>query len=159
LSLEFEWNAKKAKANETKHGISFVEAATVFADPLSLTIDDPDHSDKEDRFIIVGLSSAKRLLVVVHVERGDRIRIIGARLATPRERGRMKKPKPKKTADHMRDEYDFSGGVRGKLAKRFVGGANVVVLDPDVAKAFPDSAAVNEALRALLDTKRKKRAQ
>jgi hypothetical protein len=58
----------------------------------------------------------------------------------------------------MRDEYDFSGGVRGKHARRFAAGSNVVVLDPDVAKAFPDSAAVNEALRALLNTK-KKRAQ
>jgi hypothetical protein len=66
--------------------------------------------------------------------------------------------KPKKATDRMRDEYDFTGGVRSKHARRFTAGSNVVVLDPDVAKAFPDSAAVNEALRALLQTK-KKRAQ
>jgi hypothetical protein len=68
--------------------------------------------------------------------------------------------KPKKTTERMRDEYDFSGGVRGKHARRFGAGSNVVVLDPDVAKAFPDSAAVNEALRALLRSSTKpKRAQ
>ncbi len=66
--------------------------------------------------------------------------------------------KPKKATDRVRDEYDFSGGVRGKHARRIAPGSNVVVLDPDVAKAFPDSAAVNDALRALLHTK-KKRAQ
>ncbi len=86
MPLEFEWNARKAKANEAKHGVSFDEASTVFTDPLSLTIVDPDHSDEEERFVILGLSSSKRLLVVVHVERGDRIRIVGARTATRRER-------------------------------------------------------------------------
>jgi uncharacterized DUF497 family protein len=86
VSLTFEWDSGKARLNEDKHGVSFEEAATVFGDTLSLTIGDPDHSTTEDRFVILGLSARGRLLVVVHTERGDRIRIIGARLATRRER-------------------------------------------------------------------------
>ncbi len=86
MGLEFAWDTRKAKTNEAKHGVSFEEAASVFGDPLALTIADPDHSDEEDRFVLVGLSALKRLLVVVHVERGDTIRIIGARPATRRER-------------------------------------------------------------------------
>ncbi len=66
----------------------------------------------------------------------------------------MKKPEPKKRTDRkddeMRPEYDFTGGVRGKHVERYAKGTNIVALDPDVAKVFPDSAAVNEALRALL---------
>lgn len=69
----------------------------------------------------------------------------------------MAKNKREKPAERMRDEYDFSGGVRGKYARRFARGSNVVVLDPDVAKAFPDSAAVNDALRALLRSPPKRR--
>jgi uncharacterized protein len=84
--VEFEWDLHKAEANLEKHAISFEEATTVFGDPLSLTISDPDHSDDEKRFILLGQSYAGRLLVVVHTERGAGIRIIGARLATRRER-------------------------------------------------------------------------
>jgi len=84
--VEFEWDLHKAEANLEKHAISFEEATTVFGDPLSLTISDPDHSDDEQRFILLGQSYAGRLLVVVHTERGAGIRIIGARLATRRER-------------------------------------------------------------------------
>jgi hypothetical protein len=69
-----------------KHGVSFEEATTVFGDPLSLTIPDPAHSQIEDRFIILGRSHRHRLLVVVHTERGDNIRIISARPASRRER-------------------------------------------------------------------------
>lgn len=69
-----------------KHGVSFEKAATVFDDPLSLTIPDPLHSDDENRFIIVGFSGEQKLLIVVHTDRGDKIRIISARLATPNER-------------------------------------------------------------------------
>lgn len=76
----------KAKRNITKHGVSFEEAMTVFADPLSSTIHDPEHSDEEDRYIILGESSRRRLLVVVFTDRDDRIRIITASLATRRER-------------------------------------------------------------------------
>jgi uncharacterized DUF497 family protein len=86
MSLIFEWDGQKAKQNLEKHNVSFEEATTVFGDPLSLTIEDPLHSTDEERFVIVGESVRRRVLVVVHTERGDHIRIISARLATRRER-------------------------------------------------------------------------
>lgn len=86
MPLNFEWDGRKAKVNAAKHGVSFEEAATVFADPLSLTIPDPDHSQVEERFIILGKSHTGKLLVVVHTERGDNLRIISARRASRRER-------------------------------------------------------------------------
>lgn len=86
MNTEFEWDPKKAASNLLKHGVSFAEAATVFFDPLSLTVADPVHSIDEQRFVITGLSYQHRHLVVVHSDRGDRMRIISARLATPTER-------------------------------------------------------------------------
>ncbi len=86
MALIFEWDADKAKQNLRKHGVSFEESSTVFGDPLSLTIDDPDHSEKEERFVTIGISGWNRLLVVIHTDRGDRIRIISSRLAMPNER-------------------------------------------------------------------------
>lgn len=86
MALHFEWDHRKAAANRRKHKVSFEEAATAFADPLSLTIPDPDHSEDEDRFVLLGISYRNRLLVVVHTERGDNIRIISARKATRGER-------------------------------------------------------------------------
>jgi len=86
MALNFEWDEDKAKSNLAKHAVSFEEAATVFGDPLSLTIHDPAHSQVEDRFIIIGNSYQRKLLVVVHTERGDNIRIISARRAAKRER-------------------------------------------------------------------------
>jgi uncharacterized DUF497 family protein len=86
MPLSFEWDKTKAKSKLAKHGIDFAEAATVFGDPLSLTIPDPEHSQAEDRFIIVGTSHRRKLLVVVHTERGDNIRIISARRASRKER-------------------------------------------------------------------------
>ena len=86
MALVFEWDGGKASRNARKHGVTFEEAATAFADPASLTIPDPDHSAAEDRFILLGASVRDRLLVVVHVERGDRIRLISARRATRAER-------------------------------------------------------------------------
>jgi uncharacterized protein len=86
MALICEWDNGKARQNLKKHGVSFEEAATVFGDPLSLTIIDPSHSDHEERFIIIGESIRRRPLVVVHTERGDNIRIISARVGTPRER-------------------------------------------------------------------------
>ena len=84
--MEFEWDEAKSEANERNHGISFTEAMTVFADPLSLTAYDPDHSEFEDRYITMGLSAADRLLLVAHTDRGEITRIINAREATRRER-------------------------------------------------------------------------
>ena len=84
--LLFEWDKNKAKRNIEIHEISFDEASTVFKDTLSLTIHDPLHSDEEDRFTLIGNSVKSRLLVIVHTERGDKIRIISARKATKKER-------------------------------------------------------------------------
>jgi hypothetical protein len=84
--VEFEWDSEKAQSNLDKHGLSFDEAATAFGDPLSLAIADPDHSDDEDRSILLGESYAGRLIVVAFTERGERMRIVSARLATSRER-------------------------------------------------------------------------
>lgn len=86
MNLAFEWNPEKARTNARKHGVTFDEAATAFGDPLSATIPDPDHSDDEDRFILLVSTYQGRLVVVVHAERGDKIRIISARLATRTER-------------------------------------------------------------------------
>ena len=86
MNPEFEWDVLKAAANLEKHGVSFAEAVTVFFDPLSITIPDPEHSQDEGRFVITGLSYQHRPLVVVHTDRGARIRIISARSATLSER-------------------------------------------------------------------------
>ena len=86
MPLVFEWHGKKARSNLEKHGVSFEEAATVFGDPLSLTIEDPLQPGTERRFIVMGLSVRGRTMVVVHFERGERIRIISARVATSVER-------------------------------------------------------------------------
>lgn len=84
--MEFEWDTEKAASNLAKHGVSFAEAMTVFADPLEIMIADPDHSDSEFRFVSIGASATGRLLVVAYTERGGRTRIISAREATPKER-------------------------------------------------------------------------
>jgi len=84
--LLFEWDTDKAKKNIKVHGVSFDEASTVFKDNLSLTIYDPLHSEEEDRLILIGNSCKNRLLVIVHMERGDKIRIITARKAAKKER-------------------------------------------------------------------------
>ncbi len=84
--LLFEWDANKAEKNIKIHGVSFDEASTAFRDTLSLTIYDPLHSDEEDRLILIGNSCKNRLLVIVHTEREDKVRIISARKATRKER-------------------------------------------------------------------------
>ena len=86
--LQFEWDAAKNHANQRKHRVSFEEAQTVFSDEQGLLIHDPDDSEEEDRFVLLGLSSSLRMLVVCHCYReGDNvIRIISARKANRRER-------------------------------------------------------------------------
>jgi uncharacterized DUF497 family protein len=84
--MRFEWDPEKARRNLAKHRVSFEEAATAFADPLSITRFDPDHSADEDRYLLLGATHAGRLVVVAHTDRGGSIRIISARLATRRER-------------------------------------------------------------------------
>jgi hypothetical protein len=87
LSLIFEWDEKKADDNLRKHGVSFDEAKTVFNDPFSVTIYDPDHVSDKERYIDIGLSSKGRLIVVSYIERGEKIRIISSREATRKEQG------------------------------------------------------------------------
>jgi len=84
--VTYEWDPAKAAANLRKHRISFVEAASVFLDPMALTFGDPDHSDEEDREITIGVSTKRRVLFVSHTARGNRIRIISVRKATRKER-------------------------------------------------------------------------
>ncbi len=84
--MEFEWDEAKAEANFRKHGVTFPEAATAFANPLAAIFPDPDHSDAEFREILVGHSERNRLLVVSFTERGANIRIISARVASTGER-------------------------------------------------------------------------
>ena len=83
---EFEWDDEKAVKNLKKHEVSFEEGATIFNDPLIATISDPDHSEADERHISTGISVQGRVLVVVHTERGERIRLISCRKATSTER-------------------------------------------------------------------------
>ena len=87
ITLGFEWNDRKAAANLKKHGVSFEEAKSVFVDERAKLIDDPDHSENEDRFVLLGMSSALRILLVCHCYRskGNVIRIISARKAVSKE--------------------------------------------------------------------------
>jgi len=84
--MEFEWDPKKADANKRKHGITFHEGTSIFGDPFAITFADPDHSEDEERYITFGLSTQERPLVVSHADRGNRTRIISARLMTRKER-------------------------------------------------------------------------
>lgn len=86
--MRFDWDAAKGRDNLRKHGISFDEAETVFSDDQALLSPDPDHSDDEDRFVLLGMSATLRVLTVVHCYRADQetIRLISARKATRSER-------------------------------------------------------------------------
>lgn len=88
VELHFAWDPRKAVENQRKHGVSFQEAETVFTDDFAILIDDPEHSDEEDRFLLLGLSTKLRTLVVVHCYRkaDEVIRLISARKATRKER-------------------------------------------------------------------------
>jgi len=86
MSIEFVWDAAKALANLHKHRVSFLEAVTAFEDSLSLTVPDPEHSSGEARYLLIGMTRAGRLVVVLHTDRGSRLRLISARLPTRRER-------------------------------------------------------------------------
>jgi uncharacterized DUF497 family protein len=89
MTIEFEWDATKAKTNLGKHRISFEEATSAFYDALSVTIADPDHSVDESRFLLIGMTTIRRL--VAHTDRNGRIRIINARRATRKERASYEK--------------------------------------------------------------------
>ena len=84
--MQFEWDSNKEARNKAKHGVAFVEACTVFENPLSSTVPDPDHSEGGARFLTFGVSAERPPLVVAHAEHDDRIRVISSRLMTRRER-------------------------------------------------------------------------
>lgn len=84
--MKFDWDKNKAASNLSKHGVSFDEATTIFNDPLYADFYDPDHSDDEERYLIIGESSQGRLLITSYTERGKSIRLISARLVTRAER-------------------------------------------------------------------------
>ena len=84
--LRFEWYAPKATVNRAKHKVTFEEASTVFGDPLGRLTDDPRHSEGEERFVLLGKSDKRRLLVVLFTERGEAIHLISARKPTRHER-------------------------------------------------------------------------
>lgn len=88
VGYTFEWDPGKARSNQRKHGVTFEEATTVLADPLALLMADPDHSMAEERYVVLGLSDARRLLVVAFAERPPRTRLISARKATRQEQKR-----------------------------------------------------------------------
>ncbi len=142
MPLTFEWDANKARTNLAKHGIGFEEASTVFGDNLSLTILDPLHSEVELRIVVncwlwFTPSEARIFASSVRDQRAGANKRV------------MKKRRQK--YNEMLPEYDFSRGVRGKYVRRYAQGSNVVVLDPDVAKAFPNAEAVNSSLRSLAE--------
>ena len=112
--IEFEWDPQKDRSNQKKHGVSFDEAATAFYDEEALLLDDPDHSENEDHFIILGISSALRLLVVVHCYRGDDATIsnhLGPTGCAGRDRLLRESTKA------MRTEYDFSKARKESLCE------------------------------------------
>jgi uncharacterized DUF497 family protein len=83
--MDFEWDETKARANEKKHGVSFLEATEVLGDDYSSCVHDPDHSSDEDRYLLFGVSSKGNFLVVSYTERSDTIRIISAQRMTSQE--------------------------------------------------------------------------
>ena len=154
--MDYEWDLSKAAANRQKHGVSFDEAASVFLDSLAISGPDPDSSIGEGRYITFGHSSLG--LLVAWSRSFIRIELVkfessvqGARRAL--KGNYMKKANPQPLLEEMRKEYkrpDFSKLERGKFYKQAVAGTHVVLLKPSVAKAFPTSEAVNEALSGLL---------
>ncbi|MDE2886942.1 MAG: BrnT family toxin [Gemmatimonadota bacterium] len=86
MSFKFEWDDNKAASNFTKHRVAFIEAKSIFEDPFHVDFYDPDHSYDEQRYVLVGQSERGRLLIVSYTERGEVVRLIGAREATRRER-------------------------------------------------------------------------
>jgi uncharacterized DUF497 family protein len=88
VGYTFEWDPQKAESNRRKHRVTFDEASTVFGDPLAILLQDPDHSLGEQRYVLLGASNRRRLLVVTFAERTPRTRLISARRATRQERRR-----------------------------------------------------------------------
>ena len=155
MVVKLRWDPAKAESNLLKHRVRFVEAETIFADDHIASIEDGEHSHDENRFLAIGESISRRLLVVCYTIRGDEAWLISARHAAPSERRRYMR------GDRIRDkeleqldledfpEVDFTNAVRGRhvFLKR---GILRVTIDPDVARHYTTDEAVNEALRMLI---------
>lgn len=161
MNIRFEWDIKKAVANQRKHRIRFEEAIEVFWDALAVIFDDELHSEDEEREIIIGQTKQGRLLLVAFTERNGVIRLISARQTTFSElqkhesRNTMKEPTPTYTVerpDELQDEYDFdySKGRPNRFAEQLKDSTVLVSLEPDVAAVFTTSESVNQMLRALI---------
>ena len=128
MPVTFEWDSRKARPNLVKHGVAFEEASTIFGDPLSLTISDPDHSLREERYITVGKAFTGNcsLLSILN----EAIIFVLSAQGRPAEESAsfMKKSSNKSAQKQMCEEYDFSRGERGKYARRYAQGTNVIVL-------------------------------
>ena len=149
--MKVTWDPAKAEENLLKHGVSFDEAKTVFHDPLIVTIYDHEHSEGEHRFVSIGESVGGKTLVVWFTLLDDDPHLIGAREATRKEKRRYMRGdeiRDEPPLSEMKDEYDFTNGVRGSF---YLPNLRVPVwLDPDVSSAFPTEKMVNEALRYLI---------
>jgi Ribonuclease toxin, BrnT, of type II toxin-antitoxin system len=160
MAFTFEWDPRKAVANQRKHGVSFDEAATAFADPYGLVVDDPRTHSVRSAWRCsatpspdASLRSCSPSAVTAFVSSA-----LGKRLVA--SIANMKKPAkraPRVDPDEILPEYDFSKGRRNLYAARMVAGSHIIVLEPDVAAVFPDAAAVNGALRALAGIIRERR--
>ena len=149
--IAFEWNARKAASDFRKHQISFTEGATVFADDEALLLADPDHSQDESRFLLMGVSKVRRILVVSpwNAESGSELSARGWQ--SGRRENNMKKAASREEVE-MRAEYDFSVAVKNPYAKRVALGSNTVMIKPEIFAAFPSGKAVNDALELLMRT-------
>ena len=146
MLLTFEWDPEKALENERKHGVTFEEASTSFADIGSLTVLDPDHSESEDRYVLLGMSANGRLLVVF-IQNGVLI------FASSVPAGQSREAANTRTVSNHGDHYDFSNGVRGRYAKR-LRRYKCCTSGSRRGQEFPDLRPVNKALRQVLRDKR-----
>jgi uncharacterized DUF497 family protein len=150
--MEFEWNPEKAVINLRKHNVSFKEATTVFDDSLSVTFPDPDHLIEENRYVIMACQDQGDCWLSLTLTAKTALESSVPEKLLARKEGFMKK-EIDELEDELCPEYNFSkmaGGVRGKYVERYRVGTNLVLLEPDVAQAFPTDASMNEALRLLI---------
>jgi uncharacterized DUF497 family protein len=148
----FTWDEAKAEGNLRKHRMSFETATEALDDPLSVTIEDPDHSWSEPRYITVGATRMGEMLVVSHTNRMTSTRLISARPATKAEIRRymhrdMNQIRDEES-DELRPEYDFTNGVRGMFAP--TGEVHAYRIDADLVEYFPTAQLLNDTLRELI---------
>ena len=151
--MEFQWDPNKATSNLAKHNVSFHEASTVFSDPLSLHFPiQIVHVMRPDISPLVSQSNDNCLLFLIRIADNESELLVLVRLHVEKG-GYTKVTKKNGLNDELRPEYDetmLKGGIRGKYAKQYAAGTNIVRLEPDIAAAFPNEEAVNEALRFAL---------